>query len=328
MDRTMPVETRSVALQTEIAASPVVVWNAITDPAELTRWFSLKAEVRPGNGGSMRLAWDEPVVANWQVEAWEPERRLSVAEMRPLGVALQPSEAGQVARSVDFCLERSDSHTVLRLTHHGFGCGPQWETLFAAVRRGWTFQLLSLRHYLERHAGTDRTVARSMRTLFLHPQEVWSCLFEGNALFVSGTRNALAEGGRYFTRLQDCRRWDGTVCVLDVPMQFVATLSPLNDALLRVYLVEKSVGVVDLYFWLASYDLPAAAGDEFKSRWNALLDRTWPRGEASADATPQPTIAVSQRTSPSQSRMFSRASRDSHSSRFAGNGDREGDTAK
>ena len=153
-----------VALQTEIAASPVVVWNAITDPAELTRWFSLKAEVRPGNGGSMRLAWDEPVVANWQVEAWEPERRLSVAEMRPLGVALQPSEAGQVARSVDFCLERSDSHTVLRLTHHGFGCGPQWETLFAAVRRGWTFQLLSLRHYLERHAGTDRTVARSMRT--------------------------------------------------------------------------------------------------------------------------------------------------------------------
>jgi len=41
--------------QTEVAASPAEVWQALT--AELTKWFPLEARVTPGEHGKIFVSW-------------------------------------------------------------------------------------------------------------------------------------------------------------------------------------------------------------------------------------------------------------------------------
>ena len=44
---------RLFEMSIDIEATPEHVWKALTDAAELTRWFPLQARVTPGTGGSM-----------------------------------------------------------------------------------------------------------------------------------------------------------------------------------------------------------------------------------------------------------------------------------
>ena len=48
---------RRLEKQIEVAASPAEVWKALTDPAELARWFPLEARVTPGERGKIFLSW-------------------------------------------------------------------------------------------------------------------------------------------------------------------------------------------------------------------------------------------------------------------------------
>lgn len=43
---------RRIERSIEIAVPADRVWEALTDPREITRWVSLKARVEPGPGGS------------------------------------------------------------------------------------------------------------------------------------------------------------------------------------------------------------------------------------------------------------------------------------
>ena len=44
----MSTSTRVIEKQIRIAAPTDVVWKALTDAEELTRWFPLDAKVKPG----------------------------------------------------------------------------------------------------------------------------------------------------------------------------------------------------------------------------------------------------------------------------------------
>ena len=50
-------DTRSATGRIELHASPEAVWKALTDAAELVRWFPLEARVEPGEGGSIFMSW-------------------------------------------------------------------------------------------------------------------------------------------------------------------------------------------------------------------------------------------------------------------------------
>lgn len=85
---TMPNETRSVEMAVDIAAPADAVWTALTDPAELVRWFPLQASVIPGAGGSVKCSWDDTWTWESTIDIWEPGRRsrLVQEEQRPLDV--------------------------------------------------------------------------------------------------------------------------------------------------------------------------------------------------------------------------------------------------
>lgn len=72
----MTEKTRTITKEIEIEASPQAVWEALTHPEELVRWFPLQARVKPGVGGSMWYSWGPPWEGDSRIEIWEPNRRL------------------------------------------------------------------------------------------------------------------------------------------------------------------------------------------------------------------------------------------------------------
>lgn len=142
-----PPATRSHEHALEIQASPGDVWKAITDPAEIARWFALAAETRPGQGGEIVYRWGD-FAGRCTILAWEPPKHLRTSWMEA-----PASPAGQgAALVVDWHIEGQGGTTTLRLVHSGFGPGAEFEREYDGTRRGWTFELQGLKHYLERSA--------------------------------------------------------------------------------------------------------------------------------------------------------------------------------
>ena len=70
---------RIVEMEITLDAPPEEVWQALTDPEVLTRWFPLEAKVEPGPGGSIFLGWGPEIQGASGIQVWEPGKRLKVA---------------------------------------------------------------------------------------------------------------------------------------------------------------------------------------------------------------------------------------------------------
>src|SRR5262245_5663173 len=78
-------DTRSQQHEVEIDAPLEVVWKAITEADEITRWFCEEARVTPGVGGSVWHSWGDGQSGPGSViEAWEPNKRFRV-RLAPYG---------------------------------------------------------------------------------------------------------------------------------------------------------------------------------------------------------------------------------------------------
>ena len=124
-------------IEVGVSAPRDVALRALTEPAEIARWFGwdyegIEAEIRqifvddakPAESGDIDLGWGQTVT----VEAGGPEDR-------PI--------------------------TLVRITKPGPRAGAAQEDEYDEIIRGWHGFFLQLRHYLDRHPGEDR------RTLFL-----------------------------------------------------------------------------------------------------------------------------------------------------------------
>lgn len=101
---------------------PDDLWQALTDPARLARWFGAAADVEPGVGGSIALRWDG--ADQWvrgEITEWDPPRTLSYGWRFP----------GEDESYVRFELEPRGEGTLLHLVHRrlgpaGSGYGAAW----------------------------------------------------------------------------------------------------------------------------------------------------------------------------------------------------------
>lgn len=129
------------------AAAPARVYAALTEPKELARWFSQKAEVNLRKGGPFRLSWADGYTMRGKVKSVEPGKRLTVTWVdRPEGRKVFET----VAR---FDLRKRGAGTLLTVTHGGFKSGKKWVWLHGAISSGWAYYLTNLRSVLEH--GTD-----------------------------------------------------------------------------------------------------------------------------------------------------------------------------
>lgn len=252
--------TREVTKTLEIHAPPEAVWEALTDADELVRWFPLEARVEPGRGGSVYLGWDEPWHFDTLIEVWEPGRRLRLVERR--------DDPG-VTLAMDFRLEGRSGGTVLRLVHSGFGADADWDAEYQGVENGWTFELRSLRHYLERHPGRRRHIA-FLQFETAHPaHELMPRLLGPEAFLAEGTIAGRDEGDRYAMRTVLGEDLGGTVLV-NRSNHFAGVVRALDDGIFRCEMFQSHL-TVTLAVWGDDADIVTSFRGHWQPRLAALV---------------------------------------------------------
>ena len=107
-----------------IEASPEVVWGVITEPEQISRWFSDAAEVEGRAGADGTLTWrpggrgrdkESDLVVPIQVVEAEPFRRFSFRWNHPEGA--EPDECNSAL--VEFILTEEPDGTRLRVRESG-----------------------------------------------------------------------------------------------------------------------------------------------------------------------------------------------------------------
>lgn len=260
-------KARVIEETVEIAAPSEAVWRALTDPRELARWFPLEARVVPGEGGEVFMSWGPPWEGGSRIDVWEEQKRLRTRGFLEHGDA----------SLVEYTLEAKGGRTVLRLVHSGFAHGSDWEDeLFGGTERGWRYELRSLRHYLERHAGSDRQVLWPRVKVRGTAAEVWRRLVGRDGLTREGSVEGLKEGERYRVKAATGDELAGTVVVNDPPYEFSGTVEGLNDALVCLRTHDAGGPTPDsghvACLWLSSWGAPKQDVEALGERWKRLLD--------------------------------------------------------
>ncbi|MGA7217179.1 MAG: SRPBCC domain-containing protein [Candidatus Sulfotelmatobacter sp.] len=263
---------RSIVHEIEIAASAADVWKALTDPAELVRWFPLDAKVKPGEGGSIWLSWGGTHIEEAIIEAWEPNKHLRTKEIAPFGAYIQPGDAKNLSpRNLDFLLTPANGNTTLHFEYSGFGTGPGWDYLYEPIDAAFDFQLNCLKFYLERCPGQDRSVSWARTVFHISPKEAWGRLAGPQGFLREGSFDGLQKGNRYSIQAANGDKFDGEVLTYHPGRQFGATVENLNSALLRLS-VGVCTGVAGASVWLASFGEKHPDANLFEHRWTNLLE--------------------------------------------------------
>lgn len=161
--------TDRIEREIRIDAPIDVVWAVVTEPEQITQWFSDRAEFEPrpradgkltfrgSRKGSRPYDADPEVVVSLRVERIEPPRYFSFRWNHPAGV--DPDESN--APLVEFTLTEDGEGTRLKLVESGLSrlgwTDDENDRYVADHERGWEHHLSLLRTYAN---AQPRSVAR------------------------------------------------------------------------------------------------------------------------------------------------------------------------
>jgi uncharacterized protein YndB with AHSA1/START domain len=140
------------AIEKEILIDAPVetVYRVITEPAQVSQWFSDTAELDPVPGGEGTLIFDDRAtsqraVVRLTVQAAEPPHRFCFRWDYPDGE--RPREGNSLL--VEFTLTAEGGGTRLRVTESGFaGLEGAAQDTYAAHDKGWDIHLASLQGHV------------------------------------------------------------------------------------------------------------------------------------------------------------------------------------
>lgn len=261
--------TRDIELSIEIQAPADTVWRAISEGERVANWFAPIASGEGGEGGHLNVSWGgEAVWTSW-VTVWEPPHRLRLADELPEGAA---DEGAQMA--LEYRLEPANGGTLLTLVNSGLSADPSWDDGVHMMTNGWRFFLWNLRHYLERHPTTHRTMISERPWVTGTRAEVWDAVFGADGL---GDVPARA-GDRFNLRLDGGEILEGTVVLCDRPWAFAGRMTSLNDGILHVEM-EGSGDRWKMGVWLSTYGLEEERCKEIGRVLAQTMSRLFPEQE-------------------------------------------------
>ncbi len=265
-------DTRKFEIELEIGADVERVWKALTESAELSNWFPLEANVKPGRGGEITLSWGADCLGTAPITGWDPPTFLQWTEQTSHPDDVQGTAPIVVAVHLEAV---AGGRTRLRLVHSGMPSRDAWDGYFDSISRGWKFELRGLRHYLEHHAGTKREVlwirAGSGRTA----EEIAARVLGPEGRVLRGKLAGLAEGDAYelTTPAKELPKLSGEIRVNNLPRSFAATVGPLNNAYFRFEIENLGAGQ-EAWLWLSTYGVPELKRAEIEAAWKRALRDT------------------------------------------------------
>lgn len=255
----MSDKTRSIERTIVIDADPEVVWQALTQARELVRWFPAQAEATPGVGGTIDLTWDpaEPPT-HCQIIEWEPSQRLRMS--------WRDAPDGEHPLPVEIRLESREGRTVLRLVHSGFLTDASWDDDFESHGRGWTYELRSLKYYLERFRGRDRHVLRMRFPLRGDLKQTWAGLVGERGLFRVSTLSAIADGAEFVLQLPSGDSTAAQMIYQLAERDFAVAADILQGGIFR-FALETFTGQPEIWIWFLSWHLVESQLEGLMDRW-------------------------------------------------------------
>lgn len=269
--------TRTLECTLTIGAPVDAVWKALTDAAELARWFPPHARVKPGVGGHVWMSWDSPWDGELPIEAWEAQKHLRTAWPWTGGAS---EDGGPAHVAVDYHLEGKGGTTTLRLVHSGFGMGGAWDNEYEGVSTGWNFELRSLKHYLERHAGRDRRCVRASARAAIPREKAWAALLGPGGFEVSPEPSRLKEGDACVVRAPWGESFEARALIAD-SRQFAVVIPSLNDAMMRIELfpspgTDAQAPTHEAWVWFSLWGVPEDRAASLERAAKTAMSRMLP----------------------------------------------------
>lgn len=131
------------------------VWAALTEPAQMARWFGNLADFELRPGAPVRFGWEEHGIEPGRIEAVEPPRRFAFRwRPYPSDPALSFDDAPGTL--VEFTLEEGPDGTRLTLVESGFAALPPALRASALTDNegGWDGELADLAAFLSPGVAT------------------------------------------------------------------------------------------------------------------------------------------------------------------------------
>jgi len=240
--------TRSIVGEFEFDETPEQVWNAITNPDEIAKWFSLRARVEGKVGGAIQFDWKPLFDFEWidRITVWEPNKRLAFAPT-----------AETVAREgldyiCDFVITTAGGKTKLTMVHSGFTTEAKWDEEFESYFGGWNYELFSLEHYVKNHLGENRRILWVSLNYAEHNIEnPYNRIADSKEIFTEKSIREFKPGDRYRMNLCPNEHVEGIVMQLEPGGhdQFAGTIDNMNNGLFRI-----GAGKRFCFAWLALYN--------------------------------------------------------------------------
>ena len=113
----MEIMTKAIEKRLELNAPLERVWSAISDAAEISRWFSDRCDLDLRPGGRGHFDWDDHGVYSVRVDEVDPPRRLVWSWNHEPGTEVEEGSS----TSVEWMLSpREGGGTILELRETGF----------------------------------------------------------------------------------------------------------------------------------------------------------------------------------------------------------------
>ena len=278
-------KTRSQQHEIEIDAPIEAVWKALTDAEELTRWFVEKAEVTPGEGGKIWIAWDEVNQGTQRIDVWDPGKRLVLTSLPSDCSGLTPTEGLERPIMMEYTLESRGGHTVLRMVHSYIPASPDWDGYYDGTDYGWKNFFRGLRYYLEKQPGKHRSNIVIMWPLQTTREESWSKLTGPEGLCASGTLDPNKEGSRYSVTTSAGVHLQGEVAFTHPPKSLLLTVENLVGTLLSIS-IESMGGGTFLYVSIGLFGATQEEAAKTRESWTTWLRSILPPAPPAAGEQP------------------------------------------
>jgi len=135
-------KTRTLRLPIFIHAPRKQVFDAISKPELLTKWFMDRATLSSQKGGGYEFTWEGGPTHTGRVLEFERGKRLTLTWQwhgrEHLGVT-----------RLRLTVDAKRGGTLLTFTHSGFRESKDWQDLYEGAIRGWTYFMLNLKAFLE-----------------------------------------------------------------------------------------------------------------------------------------------------------------------------------
>lgn len=254
-----------------IDASVDDVWRAITDAAEVTRWYVHDAEIEPRVGGAYKVSWGEGMYGESEITVFDPGRCFQVSHVPQDGQPAFPT--GPMVE--EYRIETDGGQTLLRLVSSGIPDTEEWDWFFEGQERGWVGFLIGLRHYLERHPGKPRDLIVSMIGLPGTFEAGWAELIGPRGLGLEHVEGASA-GDSYAGRTVFGQDLGGEILLINPPHRLLATVEPLDDALLTVGFEQMGPNNF-LYLALSTFGLLEEDVARLTENWKDMVGTLFPQ---------------------------------------------------